>query len=238
MSSSNGNQPIIDCRGVAKTYDEGAGELTVFHDIDLQLHAGETLAIIGSSGAGKTTLLNMLGGLDKPSRGEVWVAGQNIHALREKPRSRFRNKTLGFVYQFHHLLPEFTALENVALPCLLGGMGVSESQDRARVLLAQVGLEQRLKHKPGELSGGERQRVAIARALVNQPRCVLMDEPTGNLDEETADQVQALIQQLTEEFQTAFVVVTHDHRLAKRMQRVSRLDHGRLVGDAEFASAI
>lgn len=225
------NTAIIDCRGVAKTYSEGAGELTVFEGIDLQLQAGETLAIIGSSGAGKTTLLNMLGGLDKPSRGEVWVAGENIHAMREKPRSRFRNKTLGFVYQFHHLLPEFTALENVALPCLLGGLSVSKSQERARALLVQVGLEKRLKHKPGELSGGERQRVAIARALVNQPRCVLMDEPTGNLDEQTADQVQALIQTLTEEFQTAFVVVTHDHRLARRMQRVSRLDHGRLVMD-------
>lgn len=223
---------IIDCRSVAKTYDEGAGELTVFHDVDLKLHAGETLAIIGSSGAGKTTLLNMLGGLDKPSRGEVWVAGENLHAMREKPRSRFRNKTLGFVYQFHHLLPEFTALENVAMPCLLGGMAVSEATARARRLLAQVGLEPRLKHKPGELSGGERQRVAIARALVNQPRCVLMDEPTGNLDEQTADQVQALIQGLTEELQTAFVVVTHDHRLARRMQRVSRLDHGRLVFEA------
>ncbi|QCF26319.1 lipoprotein-releasing ABC transporter ATP-binding protein LolD [Hydrocarboniclastica marina] len=231
------NQLIIDCRGVAKTYDEGAGELTVFHDIDLQLHAGETLAIIGSSGAGKTTLLNMLGGLDKPSRGEVWVAGENLHAMREKPRSRFRNKTLGFVYQFHHLLPEFSALENVAMPCLLGGMSVSEATQRARALLTQVGLAPRLKHKPGELSGGERQRVAIARALVNQPRCVLMDEPTGNLDEQTADQVQALIQELTEELQTAFVVVTHDHRLARRMQRVSRLDHGRLVFDAVAGEA-
>lgn len=228
------NTPIIDGRGVTKTYSEGAGDLTVFEGIDLQLHAGETLAIIGSSGAGKTTLLNMLGGLDKPSRGEVWVAGENIHAMREKPRSRFRNKTLGFVYQFHHLLPEFTALENVALPCLLGGMRVSESQSRARRVLEQVGLVHRLKHKPGELSGGERQRVAIARALVNQPRCVLMDEPTGNLDEQTADQVQALIQQLTEEFQTAFVVVTHDHRLARRMQRISRLDHGRLVEDGQL----
>lgn len=231
------NQLIIDCRGVAKTYDEGAGELTVFHDIDLQLHAGETLAIIGSSGAGKTTLLNMLGGLDKPSRGEVWVAGENLHAMREKPRSRFRNKTLGFVYQFHHLLPEFSALENVAMPCLLGGMSVSEATKRACALLTQVGLEPRLKHKPGELSGGERQRVAIARALVNQPRCVLMDEPTGNLDEQTADQVQALIQELTEELQTAFVVVTHDHRLARRMQRVSRLDHGRLVFDVVAGEA-
>ncbi|MAL98962.1 MAG: lipoprotein-releasing system ATP-binding protein LolD [Alteromonadaceae bacterium] len=231
------NQLIIDCRGIAKTYDEGAGELTVFHDIDLQLHAGETLAIIGSSGAGKTTLLNMLGGLDKPSRGEVWVAGENLHAMREKPRSRFRNKTLGFVYQFHHLLPEFSALENVAMPCLLGGMSVSEATQRARALLSQVGLAPRLKHKPGELSGGERQRVAIARALVNQPRCVLMDEPTGNLDEQTADQVQALIQELTEELQTAFVVVTHDHRLARRMQRVSRLDHGRLVFDAVAGEA-
>lgn len=226
--------PIIDCRGIAKTYAEGAGELTVFEDIDLQLFAGQTQAIIGSSGAGKTTLLNMLGGLDKPSRGEVWVAGENIHAMREKPRSRFRNKTLGFVYQFHHLLPEFTALENVALPCLLGGMGVSESQARAARILDQVGLAPRVKHKPSELSGGERQRVAIARALVNEPRCVLMDEPTGNLDEQTADQVQALIQSLTEEMQMAFIVVTHDHRLAGRMQIVSRLDHGRLVMDSDI----
>jgi lipoprotein-releasing system ATP-binding protein len=231
MNNAINGTAIIDCRGIAKTYDEGAGKLTVFDGVDLKLYAGETLAIIGSSGAGKTTLLNMLGGLDKPNRGEVWVAGENIHAMREKPRSRFRNKTLGFVYQFHHLLPEFTALENVALPCLLGRMSVAESRDRARELLAQVGLESRLKHKPGELSGGERQRVAIARALVNQPRCVLMDEPTGNLDEQTADQVQDLIQRLTEELQTAFVVVTHDHRLAGRMRHVSRLDHGRLVTD-------
>jgi len=223
------DQWVIECRQVTKTYREGRSYLTVFQDISLELAAGETLAIVGSSGAGKTTLLNLLGGLDKPSTGEVIVAGKDIHRLRERPRARFRNGMLGFVYQFHHLLPEFSALENTAMPCLLGGMSVPESQERARAILDRVGLTGRLSHKPSALSGGERQRVAIARALVNEPRCVLMDEPTGNLDEGTAERVQELIRELSETLSTAFVVVTHDRGLANRMQRVMRLEQGRLL---------
>lgn len=225
------NPLVIDCRRVTKSYREGRSTLTVFHDISLELAAGETLGIVGSSGAGKTTLLNLLGGLDKPSSGEVHVMGQDIHRLREKPRARFRNQTLGFVYQFHHLLSEFTALENVAMPCMLGGRSVEESRKRARDILTRVGLEPRLGHKPAELSGGERQRVAIARALVNEPKCVLMDEPTGNLDESTAAGVQALIEELSSQLSTAFVVVTHDNRLAGRLQRVCRLEQGRLIAE-------
>ncbi|MFE8071636.1 lipoprotein-releasing ABC transporter ATP-binding protein LolD [Marinobacteraceae bacterium S3BR75-40.1] len=224
-------QPLIHCRSVRKSYREGHTELTVFEDISLELSAGETLAIVGSSGAGKTTLLNILGGLDKPSSGSVEILGEEIHKMREKARCRFRSRALGFVYQFHHLLPEFNALENVAMPCLLAGESIQAAREKARTLLDQVGLGDRLEHKPGELSGGERQRVAIARALVNRPNCVLMDEPTGNLDESTADQVQQLIENLTHEYKTAFVVVTHDRRLAGRMGRILRLDHGRLKED-------
>ena len=227
------DQWVIECRKVTKTYQEGRTELTVFQDISLELKAGETLAIVGSSGAGKTTLLNLLGGLDKPSSGEVLVAGKDINRLRERARAQFRNASLGFVYQFHHLLPEFSALENVAMPCLLGGRPVSESRELARQMLDRVGLSPRLTHKPSALSGGERQRVAIARALVNEPRCVLMDEPTGNLDETTARKVQALIRDLSEHFATAFVVVTHDRTLATRMGRVVRLEEGRLIAESQ-----
>ena len=223
---------IIDCQKVSKTYREGKVELTVFSDISLQVDAGETVAIVGTSGAGKTTLLNMLGGLDRPSQGTVVIAGEDIHRFREARRCRFRNRHLGFVYQFHHLLPEFTALDNVALPCALGGMRIRDAHDRAREILGRVGLAQRLEHKPGELSGGERQRVAIARALVNEPDCVLMDEPTGNLDDTTGEQVQDLILELREQLNTAFVVVTHDRALAARMGQVYRLDHGGLARES------
>lgn len=219
---------LIDCRGLAKTYQEGGNQLTVFSGISLTIRAGETAAIVGTSGSGKTTLLNMLGGLDKPSAGEVIIAGENMQKMREGNRCRFRNRNLGFVYQFHHLLPEFTALQNVAMPCVLGGMGVKLALSKAEHLLQRVGLGQRVRHKPGELSGGERQRVAIARALVNEPRCVLMDEPTGNLDDTTGEQVQELILELCQQLNTTFLVVTHDRFMAARLGQVYRLDHGGL----------
>ncbi|WP_286222862.1 ABC transporter ATP-binding protein [Marinobacter apostichopi] len=221
--------PVIDCRQVTRTYSEGPEKLTIFSDISLQVVAGETVAIVGSSGAGKTTLLNLLGGLDRPSSGQISICGNDIHRLSEAGRARFRNKHLGFVYQFHHLLPEFPALENVMMPCVLGGMAVSAAKEKAEGFLAQVGLAERLAHKPGELSGGERQRVAIARALVNEPQCVLLDEPTGNLDEHTGEGVRKLIESLRDELGISFVMVTHDMKMARSLGRVLRLEQGRLV---------
>lgn len=193
MSDRQATSLVIDCQQVTRTYSEGPETLTIFSDISLRVEAGETVAIVGSSGAGKTTLLNLLGGLDRPSSGHIRICGEDIHKLSEAGRARFRNQHLGFVYQFHHLLPEFTALENVMLPCALGGMPPKQARPKAEHLLQRVGLGERLRHKPGELSGGERQRVAIARALVNSPECVLMDEPTGNLDEHTGEGIRALI---------------------------------------------
>lgn len=219
---------VIDCEKVTRTYSEGPSELTIFSDISLQVAAGESVGIVGSSGAGKTTLLNLLGGLDRPSSGHIDICGQDIHRLSEAARARFRNRYLGFVYQFHHLLPEFSALENVMLPGTLGGMPVRKASDRAAAMLDRVGLGERLRHKPGELSGGERQRVAIARALVNEPRCVLMDEPTGNLDEQTGQGVQELIESLRHQIGIAFVLVTHDMRMASSLGRVLRLEQGEL----------
>ncbi|MBZ2167785.1 lipoprotein-releasing ABC transporter ATP-binding protein LolD [Marinobacter sp. chi1] len=220
---------VIDCRQVTRTYKEGPASLTIFSDISLQVAKGETVAIVGSSGAGKTTLLNLLGGLDRPSSGHIFICGQDIHGMSEAGRARFRNGHLGFVYQFHHLLPEFTAVENVMMPCALGGMSVRASREKAEVLLERVGLAERLTHKPGELSGGERQRVAIARALVNEPDCVLMDEPTGNLDEQTAEGVRELIESLRDQLAISFVMVTHDMAMARSLGRVLRLEQGRLV---------
>ena len=221
--------PVIDCRQVTRTYTEGPERLTIFSDISLEVAAGETVAIVGSSGAGKTTLLNLLGGLDRPSSGQISICGEDIHRLSEAGRARFRNRHLGFVYQFHHLLPEFSALENVMMPCALGGMSVKNARKTAEQLLARVGLAERLAHKPGELSGGERQRVAIARALVNEPQCVLMDEPTGNLDEHTGEGVRELIESLRDQLGIAFVMVTHDMKMARSLGRVLRLEQGRLV---------
>ncbi|RBP27861.1 lipoprotein-releasing system ATP-binding protein [Marinobacter pelagius] len=228
----NDKTPVIDCRRVTRTYNEGPEKLTIFSDISLQVGASETVAIVGSSGAGKTTLLNLLGGLDKPSSGHIHICGEDIHRMSEAGRARFRNRHLGFVYQFHHLLPEFTALENVMMPCALGGLPVKAARDKAASLLEKVGLGARLTHKPGELSGGERQRVAIARALVNEPECVLMDEPTGNLDEHTGEGVQALIETLRDQSGIAFVMVTHDMRMARSLGRVMRLEQGRLLQEA------
>lgn len=219
---------VIDCEKVTRTYHEGPGKLTIFSDISLRVSAGESVGIVGSSGAGKTTLLNLLGGLDKPSSGHIEICGQDIHRMSEAGRARFRNRHLGFVYQFHHLLPEFTALENVMMPCALGGLGIKPASDKASAILERVGLGHRLAHKPGELSGGERQRVAIARALVNEPECVLMDEPTGNLDEQTGEGVRDLIESLRDQIGIAFVLVTHDMKMAKSLGRVLRLEQGEL----------
>ncbi|WP_405121110.1 lipoprotein-releasing ABC transporter ATP-binding protein LolD [Pseudomonas leptonychotis] len=223
------DRAVLSCRNLGKSYDEGPQSVVVLQDLQLELHPGERVAIVGSSGSGKSTLLNMLGGLDTPSTGSVWLAGEELSALNEKQRGLLRNRALGFVYQFHHLLPEFTALENVCMPLLIGRTAISEARQRATALLERVGLGHRLAHKPSELSGGERQRVAIARALVNRPGLVLLDEPTGNLDHHTAQGIQDLMKELSSASQTAFLVVTHDMELAQQMDRILRLDDGKLV---------
>lgn len=220
---------IIRASGLAKTFDDGRLRLEVFGGIDFSLARGERVAIVGASGAGKSTFLHLLGGLDAPSAGEVWVRGEKMSALSDAARGELRNSALGFVYQFHHLLPEFTALENVAFPLLIRRMKPEEAYAQASTLLDRVGLGQRLHHKPGELSGGERQRAAVARALVTKPACVLADEPTGNLDSRTAETVFELMLELNRELGTSLVVVTHDMRIAARLDRIWRLERGRLA---------
>ncbi|MFZ9311106.1 MAG: lipoprotein-releasing ABC transporter ATP-binding protein LolD [Arenimonas sp.] len=219
---------ILQGLQLGKTYREGDLVTPVFSGIDVQVNAGESVAIVGASGSGKSTLLHLLAGLDRPTEGEVRLMGDDLYRHSEAEKGRLRNRHLGFIYQFHHLLPEFTALENVMMPLLINGTSPQKAMSPAQELLAQVGLSHRLAHKPGELSGGERQRVAVARALVNRPDCILADEPTGNLDEKTADSVFNLLLDLKKQHQTALVIVTHDHRLADKCGRSLELLLGRL----------
>lgn len=232
------NDFILKSEDLYKSYNDGATKVEVLKKINLSISKGERLAIIGPSGSGKSTLLHLLGGLDKPSSGTVCLDQINWQGVSEKQRCQLRNKKLGFIYQFHHLLPEFTALENVAMPLLLSGMDVHEAQKQSAAILEQVGLQSRQEHKPAQLSGGERQRVAIARALVHQPQCVLADEPTGNLDQKTAHKVFDMMLALNRQRDTALIIVTHDVELAHRMDKVLILHEGSLIVQNEHNAAL
>jgi len=217
---------VLQCEHLGKTFNEGPAEVEVLKDVNLTIEPGERVAIIGRSGSGKSTLLHNLGGLDKPTTGNIHICGENIAGLSETRRGLLRNKHLGFIYQFHHLLPEFTATENVAMPLIIGSHDPEAAITTAQQMLEKVGLGHRLLHKPGELSGGERQRAAVARALVTNPACVLADEPTGNLDQKNAAQVFDLMLELNQDIGTSIVMVTHDERLAQRMSRILQLEEG------------
>ncbi len=225
---TNVNNSVLSCSRISKSYKQGSNIITVLENVDLNIKAAERVAIVGTSGSGKTTLLNMLGGLDLPTTGTVTVAGKNLNNINDSERGLLRNEYLGFVFQFHHLLGEFTAIENVAMPLFINGRPPKEAEASAEIMLTKVGLLNRLSHKPSELSGGERQRVAIARALVNSPKCVLLDEPTGNLDKFTAREIQSLLIDLNEIFDTSFILVTHDELMANSMHRKLVLEGGTL----------
>jgi lipoprotein-releasing system ATP-binding protein len=224
----NNSSFLLSCQHVGKTFQEGKNKTEIFSGINLDVTQGEQIAIVGASGAGKSTLLHILGGLDIPSTGDVIIEGQRIHHLSEYARSRLRNHVLGFVYQFHHLLPEFSVIENVAMPLLIRGLTMAEAQVHALEVLEGVGLAHRLQHLLGELSGGERQRTAIARALVTKPKCILADEPTGNLDFRTAEKVYQHFLELNQQLNTSLIIVTHDRQLAARMNRILELRNGTL----------
>ncbi len=228
MSSVGLEGPVLVCENLTRTFTQGSSEIQVLHEVDLNIERGERVAIVGASGAGKSTLLHLLGGLDRPTSGRIVVEGIDLATQTQKELAALRNRTMGFVYQFHHLLPEFSALENVAMPLLIAGLGSQEAMSKATRMLERVGLAHRLNHKPGELSGGERQRTAVARAMVHQPSCLLADEPTGNLDEANSEHVYQLMLELNADLATALVVVTHDHGLAGRMDRRLEMSGGQL----------